>query len=697
MADVVRMGLVRRHPVWTGVILVLILLLIAVTLLLSNLQWLRDPLQRTVSASLHREFSVGDVHLRWNWQPILELNDVVVGNVPGGSEPRMASIRAVEVTLSLPDLLRGRIYLPRVAVSDVDVLLERLQDGRQNWTFGSDTEAKREPPPSRLRLGGVSFAHGRVRFLDHKTPVAMTVQVRPLDAQSEALAKRSDAPPINGRYATRFDISGKYRGNAFSGRAQSGNVVSLQDSGLPFPLQLDLTAGETRVQMEGTIADALQLSGVDMQLKIAGPTLANIYPLLLLPLPASPPYALHGRLRRDGGRFAIEELGGRIGTTDLEGQGSYVLREPRPLLTVQLRSRLMDITDLGPLIGVETKSRTRLPLKQGELSNREQARKTDQRTRGERVLPAGRFDPERLRLIDAEVRLQAQRVKGVATVPLENFDAVVRLQDAVLKVEPLKVGAAGGTLVGRATIDARKGSTLHAEVQAEMRRLHLDQLVLENSKLAKGAGLVNVSAKLSGSGNSIADAAAKADGRVAAAMFEGRISNLMDATAGLAIGRMLALLATGDKEIKLNCGATVFEVHDGQGQSSLFVLDTAQTQVLGSGQFNLDQERFALHVEPKPKVKGILSLRTPVNLKGNFSHAEVSLEKGPLVARAGAALALGAVAPPAALLALIETGPGEDTPCATVLREAGNGQAKNNGAPADGDKGKNSAATADGR
>jgi len=88
-------------------------------------------------------------------------------------------------------------------------------------------------------------------------------------------------------------------------------VVSFQDTGVPFPLQLPLTAGATRLQTEGTIADALQLSGVDMRLQIAGPTLANIYPLLLLPLPASPPYALHGRLRRDGGHFAIDELGGR--------------------------------------------------------------------------------------------------------------------------------------------------------------------------------------------------------------------------------------------------------------------------------------------------------------------------------------------------------------------------------------------------
>jgi uncharacterized protein involved in outer membrane biogenesis len=144
---------------------------------------------------------------------------------------------------------------------------------------------------------------------------------------------------------------------------------------------------------------------------------------------------------------------------------------------------------------------------------------------------------------------------------------------------------------------------------------------------------------------------------------------------------VLALLATGDKEIPLNCGAAVFDVKNGQGHSSLFVIDTAKTQVVGSGQFDLAHETFSLHVEPKPKEPGLLSLRTPVDLKGTFSHAEVSIEKKPIVARAGAAVALAVINPFAALIPLIETGPGKDTPCAQVLQEAAGDKGKSN-APA---------------
>jgi AsmA family protein len=68
---------------------------------------------------------------------------------------------------------------------------------------------------------------------------------------------------------------------------------------------------------------------------------------------------------------------------------------------------------------------------------------------------------------------------------------------------------------------------------------------------------------------------------------------------------------------------------------------------------------------------GILSLRTPVQVYGSFKKADFKLEKGPLLARAGGALALAAIAPLAALIPLIETGPGQSTDCLALNRKLG--------------------------
>jgi hypothetical protein len=81
------------------------------------------------------------------------------------------------------------------------------------------------------------------------------------------------------------------------------------------------------------------------------------------------------------------------------------------------------------------------------------------------------------------------------------------------------------------------------------------------------------------------------------------------------------------------------------------------------------------------------SLRGPLEIKGTFKDPAFRPQAKPLLARTAAAAALYAIAPPAALLALIETGPGEDIDCGTgkkikTKRDGrANDEKKQNGAP----------------
>jgi hypothetical protein len=59
-------------------------------------------------------------------------------------------------------------------------------------------------------------------------------------------------------------------------------------------------------------------------------------------------------------------------------------------------------------------------------------------------------------------------------------------------------------------------------------------------------------------------------------------------------------------------------------------------------------------------------VRAPVRLHGSFRKADLQVDKSAAL-RGGAAIALGLVNPLAALLPLIETGPGEDSDCREVL------------------------------
>jgi hypothetical protein len=156
----------------------------------------------------------------------------------------------------------------------------------------------------------------------------------------------AEAKPENARYSARFKFVGKYRDATFSGNALTGEVVSFQETGVPFPLKANLIAGTTELDVEGTVTDAANLSGIDVGLHIAGQTMANLYPFLLLPLPASPPYDLRGHLILKGNEYTLENLDGKIGSSDVQGRAAYVKREPRPLLLNSLPARSHGIRGL---------------------------------------------------------------------------------------------------------------------------------------------------------------------------------------------------------------------------------------------------------------------------------------------------------------------------------------------------------------
>jgi uncharacterized protein involved in outer membrane biogenesis len=650
-----------------------IVLLFVLFVLLFDWNWLRGPMDSYISRKTHREFKSSNLQVRWGLTPTIRLRDVYFANAPWANGAPMAKLGMLEFSVSLRDLFDGRILIPRVALTDAQLQFERLPDGRKNWIISDPSDTS----PSRLRISSLSVTRGTLDYLDRGVPVTLHVAVSTFDPSVQDKVSDAKAPPTNKNYTTQYAFSGKYHDASFSGTALTGDVLSFQESGINFPIRGHLGAGTTALDVEGTVADAANISAIDVRLHMAGQTLANLYPFLLLPLPASPQYHLDGHLTQKGSRYAMDEIRGQIGSTDVTGSGAYVEKSPRPLLQANLHSELLNMADLGPLVGITTKSSTTAaPPTQSETSDRGAAQAREHRADGDRVLPAGappgerllptgKFEGGRLKAIDADAELSAKRVKAPDKLNVDNVRVGLHLKDAVLMLDPFNVDFSGGHIASTFELDARQ-ATLAARTDVRLEQVNLAQLLPNSPKIVQSQGLVNGRITLSGKGNSIADIAAKSEGRVTANLSQGQISNLVDAAAGLNGGKIIHLLVGGDKDIPVRCGAANFDVHAGQGRSTVFVVDTEQTRIDATGGFDLDNERFDITIAPQPKHPGILSLRTPVRLYGSFRHPDYELDKKNLALRAGGAVALGVVAPLAALIPLIETGPGSDVDCARL-------------------------------
>ena len=675
---------------------------IVVFVLVFDWNWFRKPLQNYISDKTKREFTISSVDVDLGFTPTIKLKDVFFANADWSKTGKaMAKIDSLEFTVSLRDLWDHKVLVPRAAMSNADFLFEKSKDGKKNWVLQDPSATATS---STFRISSISVDKGHLHYFDHGEPLDVDILASTFEPTATAKVTQADAKPTNTSYTTRYTFKGKYHEAGFNGDALTGDVLSFQESNVLFPIKGRLDAGTTRLNVEGTVADVVDISAIDVKLQIAGDTLASLYPFLLLPLPASPPYDFRGHLVQKGNRYAIDDLSGKIGSTDIGGSGAYVRREPRPLLTAKLNSKLLNITDLGPVIGVETRdtrsagtatstaaasvaaaqksTATLATVKptQADTNTREQAQAKERQTGGDKILPTGttaakgdgilpkgKFEGSRLKAIDAEIDYSAASLKAPTALPVESMKFSFRLKDAVAKLVPLEFGFAGGRIISDITIDARQEKALRSVFNVDFRNIKVAKLFPAMPDIAKGAGELGAQIRLSGAGNSIADAASSANGSVTAAIANGRISNLLDALAGLNGGKAIALFAGGDKDINVNCGGIVFGVKDGIGESQLMVVDTEQTRIDGSGTFSLKDELFDITVAPKPKKPGILSLRTPVHLYGSFRHPDFGLDKGRLVLRAGAAAALAIVNPLSALIPLIETGPGKDTDCARVL------------------------------
>ena len=125
----------------------------------------------------------------------------------------------------------------------------------------------------------------------------------------------------------------------------------------------------------------------------------------------------------------------------------------------------------------------------------------------------------------------------------------------------------------------------------------------------------------------------------------------------------------------VNCMETDFDVNNGLMQTRSFIIDTDAAIIDVSGNINLAQEQLDLTINPNSKGLRVLSLRAPLYVRGSFNEPSVSIDKEVLAMKAGGAIALAvlapvALAPIAALIPLINAGPGEDSDCAKLLADA---------------------------
>ncbi len=204
------MKFLRTSPgrVVTGLVLVLLLFLVR-----PGAQRLRTRIVRSISLALGRPVDVGSVTLRLLPQPGFDLENFVVHEDPEfGAEPVLQSSDVI-ATVRLSSLLRGRLEIARLSLTEPSINLVRNTEGRWNLEKLVERAASTPVAPtaktrSEARPGFpyIEADHGRINFKFglEKKPYSLTEANFALWQDSEnAWGMRLKAQPMR----TDFNLS----------------------------------------------------------------------------------------------------------------------------------------------------------------------------------------------------------------------------------------------------------------------------------------------------------------------------------------------------------------------------------------------------------------------------------------------------------------------------------------------------------
>ena len=661
-----------------------LLLIGAVTLTQWDWNRAKPWLNQAASEASGRQFAVeGDLSASWHWpQPLeegwhrwvpgvtVQGTQLVLQDPPGfartgkSAEPRpTASAEVARASLKLWPLLAREVVIDTLELSGPDISLARLRDGTNNWTF-----PQKDPTDTKTRwtfsVHQLVARKGRLGYSDATQDLDLTARVDTLPedtamapphaaASSAASAEVASGSPS---YGVRFDVTGTLGKARIEGHGKAGSVLTLRDKEVNYPLQFTAKAGSVETAVQGILANPGALSGMDFQVMLKGASMADLYPLTGLVLPNTPAFQTQGRLQGSlqPGRavWNYRDFTGTVGQSDLHGNLRFVSGAPRGKLSGAITSNQLRLADLGPVLGTATTAKAPAG-------------------RNGRVLPNAAFATDRWSNMDMDLKFSGQRVIRPDSLPLEDLSVHAVLDDAVLRLEPLHFGVAKGQIESELVLDSRK-RPLTVRMDTRVQNLRLAALFPEVELTRKSLGRLDGAIALNGQGNSVAQWLGTSNGEARLYVREGTLSRELLDRAALNVGSIvIGKLFGDDKEVQLRCAVADLAVREGVATVRTAKLSTNEAVVDVTGTIDMADERLNLSVKPASLEWKFFSLRTPLYVRGTLGKPDVGAEPGPLLLRAGAAIA-AAVAAPAALALIPVTVPGadDDAQCAPLLAQA---------------------------
>jgi uncharacterized protein involved in outer membrane biogenesis len=424
------------------------------------------------------------------------------------------------------------------------------------------------------------------------------------------------------------NILGEREGFAFTVSGTLGAIAALRGPARSaYPLDLVLSAGQSNLHAQGTLAEPLALKGANVALSAQVANLSALSPLFATPLPAATALTGSANLADAPEGFAhglaLTRLSLNGPQGDLGGEIA-VAYGTRTSVTATLRSTRLDLDALSAM-GQPPVAPAAPPASPPAAQPAPSAMPAPAHAGPRRVIPDLPLPVAILRSFDGDLRLGFVSLK-LGGVEYRALVTRVTLDHGKLALMPSSVVVPGGAMVAAGRLDA-SGSVPQVSLSAQAPNLALAPVLAALGLPGAGQGFGQVFASLNATGANTRALAASVSGPLGISVVNGVVDGQMLARVfapAFKAARVLppALLAAAGS-LPLRCLALRLDSSAGHARVAAFVFDSSLLLLQGTGTIDLGSETLAIALNPELRL-GRSDLKVPLSLGGSFAQPRIS-------------------------------------------------------------------------
>lgn len=644
---------------WVLVALVLVIAAAVVVVLTVDVNRFKPQIVAAVENATGRKLDIAE-DMKLSLFPLgVTVKKVSFGNAAWGSRPQMATVGEFTAQVDLFALLGKQIKVDRLVLTDVDVLLEKNRQGQANWEFappsgGAGTTA---PPAQPQAAESGSGFNGLPVISD---VMLKNVKLAYRDAQSGAkndlLLRQLSVKQATGD-ALAVKLAADVDGNEIAAEGTLGSLAELMGPSRPWPVKLAVTVPGATVNVDGSIAQPMQAKGLALRVIAEAPDLAKLAQKFGAAAPAVPLQLMVAVKDKGPQAYALSDITGKIGDSDLSGNGEVALGGSRPSLKFDLASKSMNLVPLLDMKGGDSKPAAGGGGGSGGAGGGG-AGNADGRLFSDDPLPL-----DGLNAVDATVSYKAADFKA-PNLEAKNLSVSLSLKDGALTVKPFALDAAGGHAEGSVALNS-KAKTLAVK---------LDASKIDLSGYLKQAGVTDIintgaatdlAVDITSTGASLHQLMAGLDGKVILKVGEGELKEDYMKSFLPRLADAVGILGKATAKTKLYCVVSGLDIKNGVVTPKSLLAESGRISLTGQGEVNLGTEQISMLVVPSSRDVSLGAALPPVRVRGPLASPSYSPDPAALAKSViGTAAGIAALGPLAILSPVLGKSGGDDSPTA---------------------------------